>query len=79
MRIVDLILWLAKEYPMPAKVSLRTDFTAADLRELAAKSSDANQRIRSTIRMVNSKHMGPQERPVILYRHRCFEPHAAIA
>ena len=28
---------------MPAKVSLRTDFTAADLRELAAKSSDANQ------------------------------------
>ena len=28
---------------MPAKVSLRTNFTAADLRELAAKSSDANQ------------------------------------
>ena len=28
---------------MPARVSLRTDFTADDLRKLAAKSSDANQ------------------------------------
>lgn len=28
---------------MPAKVSLRTDFTADDLRKLATKSSDANQ------------------------------------
>ena len=28
---------------MPARVSLRTDFTADDLRKLAAKSSDAHQ------------------------------------
>lgn len=31
---------------MPSIVSLRTDFTADDLRKLAAKSSDANQRRR---------------------------------
>lgn len=39
----DMSLWLAKELPVPAKVSLRTDFTADDLRKLAAKRSDANR------------------------------------